>query len=218
MAQRQQDVGQAPALEILRNKRIVGDLDAELHGQEKRSRRLAGAGNTNENDFGLIQAAVRLTVVVRERIVDGGNALVVAFFVANLVRGADRVLAFHVQFLLERTDERAEEFDLKTFVAVDESAGNHRINEGGEHQRTHARAVQRCIDSFGRLRGLFDRVDKRNAFAVVVEVRKLSEHGVRKRFSRDGRAVAHNENGAPVGVSGRIGLLIFRHRCVFAKK
>ena len=45
-----------------------------------------------------------------------------------------------------------------------------------------------------------DGVDKGDALLVVAEIRKLSEHGVRKGFCRDGGAVAYDEYGAPLRI------------------
>ena len=109
--------------------------------------------------------------------------------------------ALHVELALQRAHERAEELDLKAVAGRDEGTRQIGINEGRKDQGAHALAALHGVDLFGGLLGLFDRVDEGDALLVVAQIRELGHYRVRKRLGRDGRAVAYDEDGAPLAVA-----------------
>ena len=80
---RRQRRRQPAALEVLRDQRVVGGLDAVLHRQVERGRRLAAAADADQDHVGLGQVLRRLAVVVREREVDRLDAVGVLLALAR---------------------------------------------------------------------------------------------------------------------------------------
>ena len=90
LAVRHQRGRQLAAVEVLRDQRVVGRLEAVLHGQVQRGRRLAAAAHAHQDDVGLLQVAVRLAVVVRQAEVDRLDAVVVLLALARRRRSGRR--------------------------------------------------------------------------------------------------------------------------------
>ncbi len=103
-----QRAGQAAAVEVLRNQREVGGLQAELHGQVERGRRLAAARDGDQDDIGFGEIAVGDAVIVGQGVVDGLDTVLVVRTVGRAVRTADRVVGFDAQFGFERREEGVE--------------------------------------------------------------------------------------------------------------
>ena len=72
-----QRAGQAAAVEIFRDQREIGGLEAELHGQIERGRRLAAARDGDQDHVGLGEIAVGDAVIVGQRVVDRLDAIFV---------------------------------------------------------------------------------------------------------------------------------------------
>ena len=181
-------------------------LDAELHGKKERCRRFAGTGDPDKNYIRFVQTAVGLSVVVLQRVVDCRDASLILLIIANAVRLSDAVFTLHAEFRFQRTDELAEEVDDVAGDQFVERTHDVGLNESGEDDRAQAFLAFNGVDAAGRVDSFFDRVNERDARLVVVQVRELREDGVRERFSRNGGAVAHDED-----LSGLLGLFRVSH-------
>jgi hypothetical protein len=98
----------AAALEVLGDQRVVGGLDAMLHGQVQAGGRLAAAADAQQDHVGAIQVARALAVVVRQAEVDGLDAVVVFLALADVGKAAHAVVALDAELQFQRLDEGAE--------------------------------------------------------------------------------------------------------------
>ena len=111
---------QRSAVKVLRNERIIRDLDAELHSQKKGCGRFAGTGNTDEDHLGLIKTEVCLAVIMCQRVVDGRDAAVIVFLIPDPVRHADLMRTLHAEFFFQRVHEAAEKLRNKPCAFITE--------------------------------------------------------------------------------------------------
>ena len=72
------------AIKIFRNERVVGRLQAVLHGQVKAGGCFATSADPHQNNLGRLKIAVGLTVVMGQREVDGFNPVVVFLAFADI--------------------------------------------------------------------------------------------------------------------------------------
>src|SRR5574343_476512 len=99
-----QRTGQAATIEVFRDQREVGGLEADLHGQVERRGRLAAAGNGDQDDVRFLEVAVGDAVVVGQRVVDRLDALLVVRTVSRAVGAPDSVVRLGAQFGFQRRE------------------------------------------------------------------------------------------------------------------
>src|SRR5699024_6631288 len=101
--------GQAVAIKVFGNQRIVGCPDGVLHGQVQAGGRLAAARHANQDDVGLFKPMDKLAVVVRQRKVDGLDAPLVVFDLACGVGAPDKIAGFDAQCRFDMRNKGAKQ-------------------------------------------------------------------------------------------------------------
>ena len=104
-----QCAGQGAAVEVFRNQREVGCLDAELHGQIQGGRRFTATGNAHQNHIGSTQIAISDAVIMCQGVVDRLDPVLVIRTIGASVGAADGVRGLDIDFGLNRGQKRLEE-------------------------------------------------------------------------------------------------------------
>ena len=190
-----QGAGQAAAVEVFRDQREVGGLEAELHGQVERSRRLAAARDGDQDHVGLLEVAVGDAVVVGQRVVDRLDPFLVVRTVGRAVRAADRVAGLDAEFGLERGEEGLE-VRKREGVGLMDDLGEIVVDQRREQDRPHTVDLALGVDAGHRVVRLVGAVEEGNADLLEFDLLELGQQAVAERLGGQAGAVGNEEYGA----------------------
>ncbi len=182
--------------------------DPELQREVERGRRLAAAGNANQDHLRLREVARVRAVVMRLGEVDRLHPREIILAVGDAVGAARRVRALGLELGLERRDEDLEEIERER-VRVAANGRTHRlVDDRAEHDRRLDLAHGRLVDLTHGGIDLVGRVDERDRLPLEVEILELRQQAVAEHLRRDAGAIGNEEHGAAVRhrrarVSGR---------------
>ncbi|MNT41022.1 hypothetical protein D3C72_1773700 [compost metagenome] len=148
---------------------------------------------------------MRLAIVVRQRIVDRLDAVLVFLAVDDVVRAADGMGRHHAQFLLQRGHKGLNQVHVHAAGLADHGR-QVVLHQGGENDRALAVAGERFVDLARRLVGLVHGIDEGQADLAEAQI-ELREHRVAERLGGDAGAVGNEENGAGRGGQRRAWIL-----------
>ncbi len=197
LAVRLQRGRQLLALEILGNERIVGHLQAALHGQVEAGGGLAAARHAHQDHVRAVQVAVALAVVVVQAEVDGLDAVGVFLAQAHVSEAAHAVQRLDAQLALQRADEGAEHVQQHALAVLLDDAQHAHVDQGGEDDGLLALQLGRVVDAAHGLMGLVLGVDEGQAHVARLDV-ELRQDGIAEGLGGDAGAVGDEEYGARV--------------------
>jgi hypothetical protein len=192
--------GQPSALEVLGNERIVRCLDAVLHRQVQRRGRLAAAAHADEDHIGCLQVLRRLAVVVRQREVDGLDAVGVLLALGDVGEAPDAVVRRHAELGLERLDEGVEHVQHEALGQVLHDGEHLTVDERDEDDGALALDLGRLVDLAHHLVCAVDAVDEGPAHVPRLDG-ELVEDGVAEGLGGDAGAVGDEVDGLGEGWS-----------------
>ena len=132
---------------------------------------------------------------MRERKVDGLNAVGVLLALRHIVEAAHTVVGGHAEFGFQRLDEGVEQIEHQAFAIRLDDGLHLGIDQRDEDHGAAALDVARVVDLAHHLMGLVGGVDEGPAHMVRAD-RKLVEDGVAEGFGGDARAVGDEEDCA----------------------
>ena len=181
---------------IVGDKRVVGGADAELHRQIEASGGFAAARDAEQDHLRLIEVAQRNAVIVRQGIVDGGDAGVVLAEIAGgqAVGAVRHRRRFHIQLALQRADQRLHDI-LAEALALDDHIAHFRRDNGVKHQRAHAGFMLNIIDLLANCARAGLGFDKRQGIGGRRD-RELRQHRVSQHFGGDRRTIRNIKNAS----------------------
>ena len=190
---------QAAVGEVVGRQRKVRRADAELQREIERGRRLAAAGDADQDHLRLGEIARRRAVVVRLREVDRVHPREVLVAVGDAVRASGRVRALGVELDLERRDEDLEEVERERLRLLAHPRAHRLVDDRAEHDRRAILGRRVVVDLADHGVDLLARIDERNRVPLELELLELRQQAVAEHLGGDAGAVGDEEDGAAIG-------------------
>src|SRR3990167_861276 len=195
LAVRHQRRWQLAALKILGNQRVVGCLQAVLHGQVKRSWRFAAAAHAHQNHVRVFEVAIALTVVVGQREVDRLDPRVVGLAFGGIRKAPNPVVGLDSQFGLQGCHEHVKHVQQHAVALRLDDLQNFHVHQRRENNGPLAFQFRRVVDLANGLVRLVHAVDKGQTNMARFDL-ELGQDGVAKSLSGNAGAVGDEKYSA----------------------
>src|SRR5450759_2745485 len=187
--------GQLHAAEVLRNERVIRRADAELYCKVQAGWRLAAARYANQNNIRLGEVGCRQAIIMRQRIVQRIDTVMIIAEIAGAVRTPGRMRRRHAEFLFHRPDKNFEAVE-RLRVSRSHYGRQLGMNECAEYERPGPVLGALAVDPLDRSARFLNRIDERQCHFVESDALKLREKTMAEHLGRDTGAVGDEERGA----------------------